>query len=286
MQLSDVKTIAICGAGTMGAGIAQLSATAGFKTLLYDLNQQAVDKGFNIIKSNLETAVQKGKLDASELQNVLNRIALVTNASELVCDVAIEAIIEKKEAKQQLFNALANVNKPDTILATNTSSIPISSIADGVTNPERVVGMHFFNPAHIMKLVEVISGKETSTEASETIYQLANKFGKVAVRARDRAGFIVNRIGKMYHTEPIKIVEDGVADVETVDVLLEGIGFKMGPFKLIDLIGVDANLNVTKSLYELMQQPQFEPSQLQQKMVDEGKLGRKSGEGFYKYSVG
>ena len=283
MQLSDVKTIAICGAGTMGAGIAQLSAVAGYKTLLYDLNQAAVDKGFGIIKSNLETAVQKGKLDANALVETLNRIALVTNVNELVCDVAIEAIIEKKDAKQQLFNALANVNKPDAILATNTSSIPISTIADGIPNAERVVGMHFFNPAHIMKLVEVISGSETSAEASESIFQLAKKFGKVAVRAKDRPGFIVNRIGKMYHTEPIKIVEDGVADVETVDALLDGIGFKMGPFKLIDLIGVDANLNVTKSLYELMQQPQFEPSKLQQKMVDDGKLGRKSGKGFYDY---
>jgi 3-hydroxybutyryl-CoA dehydrogenase len=283
MQLSNVKTIAICGTGTMGAGIAQLSAVAGYKTSLYDLNQAAVDKGFAIIKSNLETAVQKGKLDASELQKVLGRIALVTNVSDLLCDVAIEAIIEKKEAKQQLFNSLAKVNKPDTILATNTSSIPISTIAEGIPNPERIVGMHFFNPAHIMKLVEVISGNQTSTEASETIFQLAKKFGKTAVRAKDRPGFIVNRIGKMYHTEPIKVVEDGVADVETVDALLEGIGFKMGPFKLIDLIGVDANLNVTKSLYELMQQSQFEPSKLQQKMVDDGKLGRKSGEGFYKY---
>lgn len=267
----------------MGAGIAQLSAVAGFKTLLYDLNQQAVDKGFSIVKSNLETAVQKGKLDANALVDVLNRITLVTNVNDLVCDVAIEAIIEKKEAKQQLFNSIASINKPDTILATNTSSIPIGLIAEVVENAERVVGMHFFNPAHIMKLVEVISGDKTSVEASETIFQLAKNFGKVAVRAKDRPGFIVNRIGKMYHTEPIKIVEDAVADVETVDALLEGIGFKMGPFKLIDLIGVDANLNVTKSLYELMQQPQFKPSQLQQKMVEEGKLGRKSGKGFYSY---
>jgi len=285
MQLAEVKTIAICGAGTMGAGIAQLSAVAGFRTLLYDISQQAVQKGLNIVNGNLETAVQKGKLDESELQNVLSRIELVTNVNDLVCDVAIEAIVEKKEIKQELFKNLATINKSNTILATNTSSIPISSIAEEIKNPERVVGMHFFNPAHIMKLVEVISGNETSEEVSETIFQLANRFGKVAVRAKDRPGFIVNRIGKMYHTEPIKIVEDGIADVETVDALLEGIGFKMGPFKLIDLIGVDANLNVTKSLYELMKQAQFEPSKLQQQMVDEGKLGRKSGKGFYDYSI-
>ncbi|HAP00949.1 MAG TPA: hypothetical protein DCQ93_03385 [Bacteroidetes bacterium] len=147
-----------------------------------------------------------------------------------------------------------------------------------------VVGMHFFNPPHLMKLVEVVSGKETAPEIAQTIFELTKKFGKHPVMAKDRPGFIVNRIGKLYHTEPIKILEEGIADAETIDALMEATGFKMGPFKLIDLIGVDANLNVTKSLYELMNhEEKFKPSVTQQKLVDEGKLGKKSGEGFYKY---
>lgn len=286
MTLSEVKTIAACGAGTMGSGIAQLCAGAGYETILYDLNEAAVQKGFSAIERNLSIAVEKNKISEADKIITLGKIKSTCSINELIADVVIEAVVELKEVKQKLFNDIASVNKGKKIVfATNTSSIPVSIIAEGVSSPQMIVGMHFFNPAHLMKLVEVISSDKTSPDVAQLIFDLALKMGKVPVRAKDRPGFIVNRIGKLYHTEPIKIVEDGVADVETVDALLEASGFKMGPFKLIDLIGVDANLNVTKSLYELMNHaPQFKPSKLQQEMVDEGKLGKKSGEGFYKYN--
>lgn len=283
-RLEDIKRIAVVGAGTMGAGIAQVSASAGYKTVLYDISESAVTKGMKEIEKNLSKAVERGKISEERKQQIQTNLSCTTNFKELKADVIIEAIIEKLEAKQDLFRKLSEWNSDDTILATNTSSIPVSKIAEAIPYPERMAGMHFFNPAHLMKLVEVISGEKTSDKTTVTVYELVKKFGKEPVMSKDRPGFIVNRIGKLFHTEPIKILEEGIADVETIDVLLESSGFKMGPFRLIDLIGVDANLNVTKSLYELMNHnPKFKPSETQQRMVDEGKLGKKSGEGFYKY---
>ncbi len=282
--LSEIKTIAIAGAGTMGAGIAQVCAQSGYDTWLYDVAETALQKGMLLIEKNLSVAIEKGKLSEDEKQKILSRIKISTAITDLKCDLLIEAVLEKLEVKQELFRKVIEVNGDDCILATNTSSIPITKIAKGISNPERIVGMHFFNPPHLMKLVEVVSGKETSADVAQLIFDLSKKSGKYPVLAKDRPGFIVNRIGKLYHTEPIKILEEGIADVETIDALMEASGFKMGPFKLIDLIGVDANLNVTKSLYELMEnEEKFKPSVTQQKMVDEGKLGKKSGEGFYKY---
>lgn len=285
MTVADIKTIGVCGAGTMGSGIAQVCAQAGFQVILYDLEESFLQKGFSLIEKNLSVAIDKGKLSPEEKQNICSRIICTSTIEAVKAECIIEAIIEKKEIKQSLFKKLHEINGASCILATNTSSIPIRQIAEGIPHPERIAGMHFFNPAFLMKLVEVIQGAETSNDTIECIYNLCIKLGKTPVRAKDRPGFIVNRIGKMYHTEPIQIVEEGIADIETVDMLMESCGFKMGPFKLIDLIGVDANLNVTKSLYELMNHaPQFAPSKLQQLMVDEGKLGKKSGKGFYDYS--
>ncbi|GDX53087.1 hypothetical protein LBMAG27_21340 [Bacteroidota bacterium] len=284
-SLSEIKTIAIAGAGTMGAGIAQVCALSGYDTWLYDVAETALQKGMMLIEKNLSVAIEKGKLSEEEKQKTLLKIKTNTAITDLKCDVLIEAVLEKLEVKQELFRKVIEVNGDDCILATNTSSIPITKIAEGISHPERIVGMHFFNPPHLMKLVEVVSGKETSLKVAQLIFDLSKKLGKHPVMAKDRPGFIVNRIGKLYHTEPIKILEEGIADVETIDALMEASGFKMGPFKLIDLIGVDANLNVTKSLYELMElEEKFKPSITQQKLVDEGKLGKKSGEGFYKYN--
>lgn len=283
-KIQDIKCIAVAGAGTMGASIAQVAAAAGYRVILYDIAENAVVKGFQEVGRNLSVAVEKRKISEEEKQKTLYNLSVTTRFEELKADIIIEAIVEKTEVKQTLFRKLADLNSSDCIFATNTSSIPITKIAEGIPHPERVAGMHFFNPAHLMKLVEVVSGERTAEEVAVTVYELVKKFGKEPVRAKDRPGFIVNRIGKLYHTEPIKILEEGIADVETIDSLLEASGFKMGPFKLIDLIGVDANLNVTKSLHELMNHhPKFKPSETQQKMVEEGKLGKKSGEGFYKY---
>ncbi len=284
-SLSEIKTIAVAGAGTMGAGIAQVCVQSGYDVWLYDVAETALQKGLLIIEKNLSVAVEKGKLNEEEKQKSLSKIKTTSSITDLKCDVLIEAVLEKLNVKQDLFRKVIEVNGNDCILATNTSSIPITKIAEGISNPERIVGMHFFNPPHLMKLVEVVSGKETSVTVAQLIFDLSKKLGKNSVMAKDRPGFIVNRIGKLFHTEPIKILEEEIADVETIDALMEASGFKMGPFKLIDLIGVDANLNVTKSLYELMRQEEkFKPSDTQQKMVDEGKLGKKSGEGFYKYN--
>lgn len=283
-KIQDIKCIGVAGAGTMGACIAQVAAAAGYRTVLYDITENAVVKGFQEVERNLSVAVEKRKISEEEKQKTLSNLSVTTRFEELKADIIIEAIVEKTDVKQALFRKLADLNSNDCIFTTNTSSIPITKIAEGIPHPERVAGMHFFNPAHLMKLVEVVSGERTAEEVAVTVYELIKKFGKEPVRAKDRPGFIVNRIGKLYHTEPIKILEEGIADMETIDSLLEASGFKMGPFKLIDLIGVDANLNVTKSLYELMNHhPKFKPSETQQKMVGEGKLGKKSGEGFYKY---
>lgn len=284
-SLSEIKTIAVAGAGTMGAGIAQVCAQSGYDVWLNDVAETALLKGMQLIEKNLSVALEKGKLTEEEKQKTLSRIKTTTAITDLKCDVLIEAVLEKSEVKQELFRKVIEVNGDDCILATNTSSIPITKIAEGISHPERIAGMHFFNPPHLMKLVEVVSGNETSDEVAQLIFDLSKKLGKHPVMAKDRPGFIVNRIGKLYHTEPIKILEEGIADVETIDALMEASDFKMGPFKLIDLIGVDANLNVTKSLYELMEhEEKFKPSVTQQKLVDEGKLGKKSGEGFYKYN--
>ena len=285
----------------MGAGIAQVAAQVGFDVLLFDVADAALEKGMQMIEKNLSVAVEKGKMSEEEKQQTLSRIKTTTSITDLKCDVLIEAVIEKLEVKQELFRKVSEVNNGECILATNTSSIPITTIAEALRQAQSdsddnvilslskhqtslVVGMHFFNPPHLMKLVEVVSGKKTSVTVAQLIFDLAKKMGKHPVMAKDRPGFIVNRIGKLYHTEPLKILEEGIADVDTIDALMEASGFKMGPFKLIDLIGVDANLNVTKSLYELMnREEKFKPSATQQKLVDEGKLGKKSGEGFYKY---
>jgi 3-hydroxybutyryl-CoA dehydrogenase len=283
-KITEVKRIAVVGAGTMGSGIAQLSAAAGYRTILYDLDEKSVTRGYDHIASNLRISVEKGKLSTDEAENTLELINTSWNFQDLTADVIIEAIIEKKEVKSELFTRLAVINDADTIFCSNTSSIPITDLAADIPHPERVVGMHFFNPAHLMKLVEVISGELTAAGNANLVFGLAEKMGKTPVRAKDAPGFIVNRIGKLYHTEPLSILEEGTATVETIDGLLEATGFKMGPFRLIDLIGVDANLNVTRSLYELMNSdPKFKPSPLQERMVQQGLLGRKSGKGFYEY---
>lgn len=285
MTISSIKAIGVAGAGTMGAGIAQVSSAAGYDTLLYDIKEDFVNKGLQSIDKNLSIGVEKKKITSKEKQAILSRIKGATNLNQLKADIIIEAIIEKKEIKQKLFNDLAKVNSDDCIFATNTSSIPVSDIASGIPHPERVCGMHFFNPAHLMQLVEIVSGEKTLKQIADVAFDLTKKFGKQPIHTKDYPGFIVNRIGKLYHTEPLKLLEDNVADVATIDKLMESCGFKMGPFKLIDLIGVDANLNVTKSLYELTNhEAKFKPSPIQQKLVEEGKLGKKSGEGFYKYT--
>jgi 3-hydroxybutyryl-CoA dehydrogenase len=284
MAISNVKTIGILGAGTMGAGIAQLAAQAGYKTLLYDLSREQLNKGFKGIEDNLSKAVEKSIITQQTKLDALSNLTLVDDIGQLKVDVCIEAVVERLEVKVALFKQLAEINSTTCILATNTSSIPITRVAAAIPHPERVVGMHFFNPAHIMKLVEIISGAATSSEVASTIYQLALKMGKKPVYANDSPGFIVNRVARHYYVEGLKLLEENVADHETIDALLESSGFKMGPFRLMDLIGVDTNYSVMSSMYESFHfDAKFRPSRIQQQKVDAGHFGRKTGKGFYQY---
>lgn len=284
MKLEDIKTIGIVGAGTMGQGIAQICAQAGYKTILFDINAQVLEKAQQTTVKNLDKGIERGKLTEADKEAALANLNYTGDTLQLSCDVIIEAVVERLEVKQSIFQELASINTPDTILASNTSSIPITQIAAAVPHPERVVGMHFFNPAHIMKLVEVISGAATSPETADTIKQLAEKLSKTAVMAKDSPGFIVNRVARHFYVEGLKLLEESVADVETIDKLMQASGFKMGPFELMDLIGVDTNYSVTTSMFEAFHyDAKFRPSRIQQQKVDAGHHGRKIGKGFYTY---
>jgi 3-hydroxybutyryl-CoA dehydrogenase len=284
MKLKDIKSIGIVGAGTMGSGIAQMSAMAGYQTTIFDIQESALDKAKSAVTKNLEKGIEKGKVTTEQKEACLQNISFISQLDKLRADVIIEAVVEKLQVKIDIFSQLEKINSKSTILATNTSSIPITQIGAGLQNPERLVGMHFFNPAHIMKLVEVISGAATNPEIAETTKALAEKMGKKAVMAKDSPGFIVNRVARHFYVESLKIAEENVADFEQIDRLLESSGFKMGPFRLMDLIGVDTNFSVTKSMFEsFYYDSKFRPSRIQQQKVDAGHHGRKSGKGFYEY---
>lgn len=280
----SINSICVIGAGTMGSGIALASAQSGFYTLLFDINDEVLEKAKLSIQKNLQFLVDKQKISAGEKENVLNRIQFITDTNDCLADVIIEAIVEKPEAKVAIFNQLAEVNHAEVIFASNTSSLSVSEIQARVMHPQRVVGMHFFNPAHIMKLVEVVKGEQTSDAVAKTIYDLCLQMNKTPVMCKDAPGFIVNRVARHYYLEAMKLVETGVAGIENVDDIMEATGFKMGPFRLMDLIGNDINLSVSQSLYEASGfAERFKPSPLQQQKVADGELGKKTGKGYYSY---
>ena len=277
-------TICVCGAGTMGSGIAQVAAQSGFHTILFDLNETVLTKAKSSIQTNLDYLLTKNKINSTEKEAIYARIKFVQNIEQCVGSVIIEAIVEREDAKVSLFSDLAKFNKEDVIFATNTSSLSVSALQEKIPFPERVVGMHFFNPAYVMKLVEVVKGERTSDATAQTIFDVCLKMGKQPVMCKDAPGFIVNRVARHYYLESLKIVEEGVASFEEVDALLESTGFKMGPFKLMDLIGMDINLAVSQSLYDAYDHaPRFKPSRLQEEKVNNNDLGRKTGKGFYNY---
>lgn len=280
-----ITTLCICGAGTMGSGIAQTAAQAGFATILYELNPAVLEKAKTGIESALQKLVEKGKLAADEKEQTLQRIRFTGNIQTCTADLFIEAIIEKPEAKISLFNQLAAINSTDAIFATNTSSLSVTSIAEALQNPERVIGLHFFNPAPLMKLVEVVNTSYTDETVTQTVVSLARQMGKTPVVCKDSPGFIVNRVARPYYIESLRLAEEGLSSFAQTDALLEATGFKMGPFKLMDLIGNDVNYAVSVSVYEQLGQPErLKPSFIQEQHVKEGKLGRKTGKGYYDYS--
>jgi 3-hydroxybutyryl-CoA dehydrogenase len=281
----DIHTICVCGAGTMGSGIAQVAAQSGFNTILYELNENVLEKAKDLIEKNLDSLIGKGKITAGEKEKSSKRIQFTAGIKICTADVIIEAIIEKPEAKISLFNQLAEVNNSECIFASNTSSLSISAIASKIKNPERIIGMHFFNPASLMKLVEVVNTNYTGDDITKTICELAGKMGKTPVVCKDSPGFIVNRVARPYYIESLRLAEQKLIDYASMDRLMEATGFKMGPFKLMDLIGNDVNYAVSCSVYDQLHQPdRLKPSFIQKEKIENGELGRKTGKGYYDYS--
>jgi len=280
-----IDTICICGAGTMGSGIAQVAATAGFKTILYELNENVLANASTNIKKSLSILAEKGKISAEQKESIYQRIKFTGNINDCIAGLFIEAIIEKPEAKIVLFNQLAAINSKDVIFASNTSSLSITTIAEQLPQPAHVIGMHFFNPAPLMKLVEIVNTKFTNTTITETMLGITRKMGKIPVVCKDSPGFIVNRVARPYYIESLRLAESGIADFAQIDSILEATGFKMGPFKLMDLIGNDVNYAVSCSVYDQLNKPErLKPSYIQEQKVKEGNLGKKSGKGYYDYS--
>lgn len=283
-MVESIKNVAIIGAGTMGQGIAQVCALAGYPVMLYDTQPEITKTAIANVRKRMEAAVEKGKLSASLKDEALARIVAVGDFRQLQVDIAIEVVVEKLEVKQKIVAELEKLNAIDCILVSNTSSFPITQIASVMKHKNRFAGLHFFNPAPVMKLVEIIRGAATNDHTIKVLEAFVESLSKISVMATDSPGFIVNRVARLFYAESLKIVEDGVSDYQTVDRLLKETGFKMGPFQLMDLIGVDTNFAVTTSMYNAFhQEPKFRPSRLQQQKVDAGQHGRKSGKGFYEY---
>lgn len=284
MEETTIKSVGVCGAGTMGSGIAQVAATAGYTTVLYELNSAVLEKAKAGISSNLQFLVGKGKLTADQKEAIYDRILFTSFISDCKADLVVEAIIEKPEAKISLFSDLAKVNSPQTIFASNTSSLSISNLAKEIENPERFAGLHFFNPAPLMKLVEVVKGDQTSEAVIDRLIAFTKTLGKTPVLCKDAPGFIVNRVARPYYIESLRLAEKGI-DFTIIDRLLEGAGFKLGPYKLMDLIGNDVNYAVSCSVHNQLGEPErLKPSYIQKEKVDTGALGKKSGKGYYNYS--
>lgn len=287
--LSKENIVAVIGAGTMGAGVAQVAAKAGHPVLLFDVDEGAAEKAIDRLSTGLDKLVARGRMSTKEQEALIARIIPIKHLEGLAAaDLVIEAIVERLDIKQRLFSDLEKLCGNKTILASNTSSLSITAIGAALERPERLVGMHFFNPAPIMKLVEVISGLATDPEVAETVFYTAESWGKKAVHARSTPGFIVNRVARPFYAEALRVLEEGGANVPTIDALMKDCGgFRMGPFELMDLIGHDVNYAVTCSVHAAYYGDQrFTPSLTQKELVDAGFLGRKSGRGFYDYREG
>jgi 3-hydroxybutyryl-CoA dehydrogenase len=281
---SQIQTVAVLGAGTMGQGIAQVCAMSGYPTQLFDIESSLSQKAISSISINLDKAVSKSKISESERNLILGRLSVANKLEDVEVDLVIEAVVERLDVKQQLFRLL-EINNKGSILASNTSSLSITEIASGLKYPERFVGLHFFNPATLMNLVEVVRGTSTDDSVVSIMMDFSKSLNKTAVVVKDSPGFIVNRVARHYYVEALKLLEEGVAAHEQIDVLLRNAGFKMGPFELMDLIGMDINFAVTSSLYQAFHQdPKFRPSRIQQQKVMAGHLGKKTGRGFYDYT--
>lgn len=279
--------VAVIGCGTMGSGIAQVAATAGCDVKIFDTNHAALEKSEKNLEITLSKLVEKSKIDETEKNRIINNITYATTFAELShSDLVIEAIIENLDIKRKLFSELENYVSSETILASNTSSLSIASIAASCQKPERVIGIHFFNPAPLMQLVEVIPAIQTSDEVLEKTVQTITDWKKVVAIAKDTPGFIVNRVARPFYSEALRIYEEGKADFATIDWAMKTIGgFRMGPFELMDFIGNDVNYTVTETVFTAFYfDPRYKPSFTQKRLSEAGFFGRKSGRGYYNYS--
>ena len=280
----EARCLTVLGAGTMGHGIAQVASAAGFRTTLFDVNMSAAEKGVIRIRENLEKAVSLGKATEQECHDILSRIQLSSELENAVheADVVVEAIPEIMDLKQGLLKQMEQALSPDTLIASNTSSLSITELGSALKRPERFVGLHFFNPAHIMKLVEVVWGEETSDLTRELAMILAEDLGKVPILVKDSPGFASSRLGIVLGMEAIRMVEEGVASPEDIDkAMVLGYRHPMGPLRLSDLVGLDVRLGIAMYLHRTLGSDAFKPPKLLKQMVADGKLGQKSGEGFY-----
>lgn len=278
-----IKTVLVAGAGTMGQGIAQVCAQAGYDVFLFDVQSEFIQRGLSRIDKSLQGLVAKNKISKDEAASIASRIK-ATESVDVPADLVIEAIVEDGETKRKLFASIEKSLSPTAILTSNTSSIPITQLGANLKRPGQFAGLHFFNPAPVMKLVEIISGAATLPQTIEALQAFTKSISKTAVLASDAPGFIVNRVARHYYVESLKLLEEGVATHEQIDALLRASGFKMGAFELMDLIGIDINFSVTSSLYNgFHQEPRFRPSRTQQQKVLAGHLGKKTGKGFYNH---
>jgi len=278
--------VGIVGAGAMGAGIAQVAAMAGAEVRIFDTSQEAKTKALQNITSSIQKFVEKGKVSTPESIAIVGRIYVCEKLETLSdCDLIIEAIIEDISIKKEIFQALESIISVDCILASNTSSLSITSIASVLKRPERCIGIHFFNPPVLMKLVEIIPAIQTAPTITAQIKDVITLWGKTPVIAKDTPGFIVNKVARPFYSEAIRILEEGIADVVTIDYAMTKSGFKMGPFTLMDFIGHDVNFKVTESVWKsFFYDTKYRPSFTQQRLMEAGYLGRKSGRGFYDYT--
>lgn len=277
--------IGIVGAGTMGVGIAQVAASHGHNVVLYDVQAAFAQRGLERIKRSLEQAVQKQKIDRAAQEAALAHLWTTTDLSDLYAtSIVIEAVPEDLSLKRDLFRALDHLCCEETLLCSNTSSLSISALGGATTRSDRVAGLHFFNPAPVMPLIEVVRGDATADTTISRLIDLARRWGKTPVVVKDTPGFIVNRVARPFYGEALRLLDQQVADAETIDRIARAAGFKMGPFELLDLIGLDVNFAVTQSIYEAyFHEPRFRPVPSQQRRVAANRLGRKTGRGFYDY---
>lgn len=282
----SVSRIGVLGAGTMGTGIAQIAALGGFETVLYDADPEALEGGMIRLGEDFAKGEARGRWSEDESEEAMERLRYPEELEDLAgCELVIEAVPERVELKRKVFTQLGELLGPEAVLATNTSSLRVGEIAEGVPQPERVVGMHFFNPPPLMKLVEIVAAERSSERALAAATEVGERMGRTPIRAKDSPGFVANRLARPFTLESLRILGDGVADAVRIDRIVRlGGGFRMGPFELLDLIGLDVNLEIARSFFvQGGEVERWRPSPIQEKLVAEGRLGRKSGRGYHSY---